>query len=297
MNRRSFIHQLPALSAAAAFLPQLSIASPVKRKYARYIAQKIEYSTVSFPSDKRVPLGFTAFPVLTADAAHPPIHLQFSPLKFISEPLYFRITAAIDFREEKIIRLYLPKSGQEIGSLDIKYAHPFQPFQTTIDSQWLPEINRQGIALQMAEGIQTPWFFLPDQLPADATGLAPQLLTGEKPASKKEFLNTLYSINSFSPFGWMGGCVQDALYELHQQGDSRAAQTLETQLNYYLDEKYGIIFESPHTQPLDGTFNSIEDFLPFAAIVNLYPAHPSVQKAVDYCLNHQNEQGIIMAGF
>lgn len=296
MNRRTFIHQVPILTATSALIPNLSIASPAKKKYTRYVAQKIKYPTVPFPSDKRVPLGLTAFPVLKPDSGQPAIHLQFPPINSKTEPLYFRITAAIDFREEKTIRLYLPESGQEIGRLDMRYAHPFQPFQTIIGPQWLPEVRRQGIALQMTEGTQTPWFFLPDQLPPDATGLAPQLLARKEPASEKEFLNTLYSMNSFSPFGWMGGCVQDALYELHLRGNSRATQALKTHLGHYLDEQHGITLESPHTRPLDGTFNSIEDFLPFAAIVNLYPDHPSVQKAIDYCLDHRNEQGIIMAG-
>jgi rhamnogalacturonyl hydrolase YesR len=292
MNRRTFVH----LTAASALLPGLSFASPGRKKYTRYLAQNIEYPIVPFPLEKRVPLGITAFPVPESDSIKPSTHGQFPQVDFKAKSLSFRLTAAIDFREEKTIRLYLPESKQEIGTLDIRYAHPFQPFQTTIDPKWIPEIKRQGIALQMIDGTQTPWFFLPDQLPTDATGLAPQLLTGDKPASEKEFLNTLYSMNSFSPFGWMGGCVQDALYELHRQGNSRATETLETHLSHYLDERHGIILESPHTRPLDGTFNSIEDFLPFAAIVNLHPDHPSVQKAVDYCLDHRNKQGIIMAG-
>ncbi|MGB3585442.1 MAG: glycoside hydrolase family 88 protein [Tunicatimonas sp.] len=295
MNRRSFIHQLPTLTIASTLLPKLSLASSSKKKYTRYVAQNIDYLTLSFPSDKRVPIALTAFPVPEANATQL-TRLRFPPVNVEDDTLYFRITAAIDFREEKTIRMYLPDSGQEIGLLNIKYAHPFQPFQITADPQWLPEINRQGIALQMTEGTQTPWFFLPDQLPSDAIGLAPQLITGNKSASEKEFLRTLYSMNSFSPFGWMGGSVQDALYELHRQGQSRATQTLEMHLHHYLDEQQGIILESPRTQPLDGTFNSIEDFLPFAAIVNLYPDHPSVQKAVNYCRDHRNEQGIILAG-
>ncbi len=131
---------------------------------------------------------------------------------------------------------------------------------------------------------------------SEAAGLAPQLLAGKRPASEKVFLRNLYSMNSFSPFGWMGGSVQDALYELHRQGHASATQTLKTHLGYYLDDKVGIVFENPHTRPLDGTFNSIEDFLPLAAIVNLYPDHPAVQKAVDFCRAHRQPSGVIMAG-
>ena len=50
------------------------------------------------------------------------------------------------------------------------------------------------------------------------------------------------------------------------------------------------------TEPKDGTFNSIEDFLPFATIVSLFPGHPSVQLAVDYCLSRLKPNGLIASG-
>ena len=295
MNRRAFIHHLPWLTAAPILLPRLFTPSLVKREYSRSFATRIDFPPVPFPEEKRVPLGITAFPVPVSARASPAVRLRFSETPFGSQPLYFRLTAAIDFREEKTIQLYLPQTGQEIGTLDIRYAHPFQPFQTPVDRRWLPDIHRQGLGLRMKKGHQTAWFFRPEALPPESDGLAPQLLAGAQPASEKEFLRTLYSMNSFSPFGWMGGCVQDALYELHRQGAPAATHTLKTHLNHYLDEQ-DVVFESPHTQPLDGTFNSIEDFLPLAAIASLYPDHPAIQKAIDFCLARRNAQGIIMSG-
>ena len=295
MNRRTFVYQLPVLTAAS-LLPKVAFASDQNRRYVRYISQEIEYPKVIFPVEKRIPLRLTAFPIPSSASTEPVTRLLFPRIDHSSKPVYFRLTAAIDFREEKTIRVYLPESGQDIGVLDIKYAYPFQPFQVVIDPKWLSEVSRQGIALAMIKGTRPPWFFQPATLPSDATGLSPQLLVRERPGSEKEFLRTLCSMNSLSPFGWMGGCVQDALYELRRNGNSQASQILQTQLSYYLDEKYGIILESPRTQPLDGTFNSIEDFLPFAAIVNLYPHHPAIQKAVDFCLDRSNDRGIILAG-
>ncbi len=277
-------------------LPPFMVASPAKKSYARCIVSRIESSPITFPADKRVPLGLTAFPVPLSSEAATSVRLSFPKLPTSARAVSFRLTAAIDFRETKVIELYLPESGQVIGTLEIRYAHPFQPFQTSIEARWLPDVQQQGLGVRMREGTEAAWFFRPEALPADAAGLAPQLLTGERPASKKVFLKNLYSMNSFSPFGWMGGSVQDALYELHRQGHASATQTLRTHLGHYLDDEHGIVFESPHTRPLNGTFNSIEDFLPFAAIVNLYPDHPSVQQAVDYCVNHRHASGIIMAG-
>ena len=295
IHRRTFI-QLSLTTGAPLLLPRLPAVSLIQDEFTRYVATQIQTPPISFPTEKRVPLGLTAFPVSLPNDKLAPVRLSFPKLPSSTRSVYFRLTAAIDFRENKTIELYLPKSGQVVGILDLRYAHPFQPFQTLIEPQWLPSIQQQGLGLRMRQGTQPAWFFLPEALPADATGFAPQLLAGESPASKKVFLQNLYSMNSFSPFGWMGGSVQDALYELHRQGNARATQALKTHLNHYLDREKGIIFENPHTRPLDGTFNSIEDFLPFAAIVNLYPDHPSVQQAVDFCRAHRNPPGIIMAG-
>ena len=277
-------------------LPHRWRAAPAKKAYSRFVASRIDAPPINFPAEKRVPLGLTAFPVPLPLETASPIRLSFPELSATTRSVFFRLTAAIDFRETKVVELYLPESGQVVGSLEMRYAHPFQPFQMLIEPPWVPDIRQQGLGLRMREGTTTAWFFRPEALPADAAGLAPQLLAGEGPASEKVFLNNLYSMNSFSPFGWMVGSVQDALYELHRQGNARATQTLKTHLNHYLDDEKGIIFENPRTQPLNGTFNSIEDFLPFAAIVNLYPDHPAVQKAVDFCRAHRNSPGIIMAG-
>ena len=277
-------------------LPPFLRAAPAKKAYSRFVASRIDAPPINFPSGKRVPLGLTAFPVPLPSENPSPVRLSFPELPASTRSVSFRLTAAIDFRETKVVELYLPESRQVVGWLEMRYAHPFQPFQMLIEPPWVPDIRQQGLGLRMREGTTTAWFFRPEALPTNAAGLAPQLLAGEGPASEKVFLTNLYSMNSFSPFGWMGGSVQDALHELHRQGNESATQTLKAHLGHYLDDEAGIIFESPHTQPLDGTFNSIEDFLPFAAIVNLHPDHPSVQKAVDFCRSSRNPSGIIMAG-
>jgi hypothetical protein len=195
-----------------------------------------------------------------------------------------------------MLEVFLPDTGETIATLDIKYAHPFQPFEAPIESRWLPAIILQGIGLRMVKGNNDAWFYLADAKRNDNLGLQPQLLAGSYPGTKKELFENLYSMNSFSPFGWMVGCVMDALLELGSQGDRKAKKTLEKQLACFLDDSKGIIFENPNTIPLDGNFNSIEDFLPFAAIVSLYPEHPSVQKAVDYCLQRMKPDGLIASG-
>lgn len=296
MKRRIFIRNLSAFSGMLIIFPEMVTGNLVSDKaaYKRYLAKVSSYSEVRLAANKRIPLGWPAFPVTAKDLS--PVLLKFGSLKESVGEFHFRITAAIDIREEIMLEVFLPESGETVALLDIRYAHPFQPFETTIENKWLSEIIRQGIGLRTIKGTQDAWFFQSNSKQTDNLGLQPQLIAGTYPGTKVERFENLYSMNSFSPFGWMGGCVIDALLELSRKGDRKAKKILEKQLACFLDDSKGIIFENPMTELMDGHFNSIEDFLPFAAIASLYPEHPSVQMAVDYCIARMKPDGLIASG-
>lgn len=296
MKRREFIRNITAFSGTLVFLPETFAGSSFSGKpsYKRYLATTVTMPNVQLPAGKRIPLGWPAFPVESKTVS--PLLMRFNSLKAIDGDFHFRITTAIDVREEVLLEAFLPESGSRVAMLDIKYAHPFQPFETLVNKKWLPEIIRQGLGLRMIKGTKDVWFFQSGDKQTDNLGLQPQLICGTYPGTNAALFENMYSMNSFSPFGWMGGCVIDALLELSRKGDRKAQKNLKKQLACFLDDSKGIIFENPNTIPLDGTFNSIEDFLPFAAIVSLYPEHPSVQMAVDYCLSHMKPDGLIASG-
>lgn len=296
MQRRSFIRNVSAFSGMLVISPELFSATSISNKqgYNRYLATVVSFPDVQLDAKKRIPLEWLAFPLVAHELQ--PVHMKFTSLRFTPEEIHFRITSAIDIREEVTLEVFLPDTGERIAMLDIKYAHPFQPFEAPIENKWLPKIILQGIGLRMVKGNNVVWFYQADTKRGDNLGLQPQLLAGKYPGTKADLFENLYSMNSFSPFGWMGGCVMDALLEMSRKGDRKAKKTLQKQLGFFLDNSKGIIFENPNTIPLDGTFNSIEDFLPFAAIVSLYPEHPSVQKAVDYCLQRMKPDGLISSG-
>jgi len=296
MKRQAFIHNLTAISGILVILPEMVAGNSVSGKpnYKRYFTTTTSFPEVQLAANKRIPLGWPAFPVDAINLS--PVHMKFNTLKEIHGDLHFRITAAIDIREEVMLEVFLPVSGETIASLDIRYAHPFQPFEMPIENKWIPEIVRQGLGLRMIKGTQDAWFFQTDFKQTDNLGLQPQLISGTYSGTKVELFENLYSMNSFSPFGWMGGCVIDALLELSRKGDRKAKRTLQKHLACILDDSKGIIFENPMTEPMDGRFNSIEDFLPFAAIASLYPKHPTVQVAVDYCLARMKPDGMIASG-
>lgn len=298
ITRREFFKRAAFISAGIYWVTAgNSCSNPAGKEYKRLVASSVDYDIKPFPSSKRVPLGWKAFPISYPDGKNPAI-LFFRGIKTekTGTPVMLRITAAIDFRDEKQVKVYLPGSGVTIGVFVIRYAHPFQPFEIAIDPEYLEEIAKNGIGLELTGGTDDAWFFAPDPSMDDNLGLQPHLLAGECSDTEGSFYRNLYSMNSFSPFGWMGGSVQDALYELHLAGDTVATSTLRAHLDHYLDDEKGIIFENPYTMPMDGTFNSIEDFLPFACIAPLHPDHVSIEYALRHLLRLKNEEGLIMDG-
>lgn len=297
MQRRTFIQKSSLLSASLMVRSEWgdAILFSGKRQFtSRYVASSSSFPGLTVPAKKRIPLGWKSMPVASEQATI--LHFSNLDSKAPNSPVYLRITAALDFREEKVVRAYLPESGTELGQFVMKFAHPFQPFEIPIEKKDLKAIIKQGIALTMIQGSGEAWFFSEDADVKNNHGLQPHLMYGKSKDKQQDFDENLYSMNSFSPFGWMGGCVLDALYELHLQGELQASKTLKMQLSHFLDDEKGIIFENPHTIPLDGTFNSIEDFLPLAVIAGLYPDHIALDKGLEFMLAHKNEKGIILNG-
>ncbi len=295
MLRKDFIQKLSYSGGGMAILPYFSFSDTGNNTYKwhRIICKNIYFPDIIFPSQKRVPLGWKAFSVQAKDK---PSILYFPKTEFKSQNVWLRISAAIDFREEITISAFLPESGEEIGQFDIRFAHPFQPFEIPVNFSFLDEIRKQGIALRMIKGQKDVWFFQPDSARTDNQGLQPHLLVGKNKHPEIAFRENLLSMNSLGPFGWIGGCVIDALWEMSKTGDKEALLVLKKQLSYFLNEEKGVIFENPMTEPKDGTFNSIEDFLPFAAITRLYPNHPSIQMALDFLKTKENQEGMIVSG-
>lgn len=291
MDRRRFV-QFSALVGIGAGSFPIRWPAPPPNAHNRVLASRIEHIKLIYPKDKRIPLGWPVFGVpLHAEPTETTIYF---PKERLSSPVYLRITAAMDFREEKVIEIFLLASKKKVGEYKITFAHPFQPFEIPVSRKVARSIQNEGVGLRLVGGTGDAWFYGSE--PSIPSGFQPHLLAGKANSPEESFFENLYSLNSFSPFGWMGGSVQDALYELFLAGDQKAGETLRTHLSNYLDEGMGIRFENPHTSPMDGTFNSLEDFLPFTAIVALYPKHKAVQQAVEFMLDKRDANGVIGGG-
>ncbi len=296
MIRRAFIEKSSRMGLLVCTASTISLPwtyANTKKDYYRAIATKINFSPRPVPENKRIPLSWKTFAV-NAEGAHTILTFAKSGQKEMKvDKVFLRVTPALDFREEIQLMVSIAGSGREIGIFDIKYAHPFQPFDFPIPKNDLTEISKNGIALRRLSGQNDSWFFGSDDNRKDNLALQPQLLCGKEPGDLEGFDKILYSMNSFATFGWIGGCVIDALFEEHRRGNDTALRTLQHQLSKFLDNEKGIIFESPNTVPLDGTYNSIEDFLPMAAIVHLYPRHISINKALEFLMQRKDENGLI----
>lgn len=162
-----------------------------------------------------------------------------------------------------------------------------------ITSKTVKKIIKEGLSFKIGRGSGDAWFYGISQEAMVPDGLQPHIIAGNSSNIEAAFFDNLYSMNSFSPFGWMGGSVQDALLEWKLLGDKRAERTLKLHLESYLDDEVGIRFENPLTRPLNGTFNSLEDFVAFAAVAHIYPKHKAIDLALDFCMTRINADGII----
>ncbi|MAS33899.1 MAG: hypothetical protein CL610_07825 [Anaerolineaceae bacterium] len=204
----------------------------------------------------------------------------------------FRLMIALDVREEVLIDVLLLENEQVIGTLDIRYAYVCQPFEMMLDAAQTEAAMRGGIGLRMMRGTQPLWFFH-----ADVPGTVlyrPHLLLTSDSDPVQAFYDRLASLDSVQSFGWMEGCVLDALLDLsavHPEGPYAAA--LKAHLNQFLDDSQRLYYEDPRSQPADDRVYGIEGTLPFAALAQTWPDHPVVQQVVDFWLGKQNADGAV----
>jgi|GEM_PF-5815086 len=70
-----------------------------------------------------------------------------------------RLTAALDYRDAQLIEIYVRKSNRFIGSIDIRYAYMFQPFELKLDIFSAIAVLREGVRLEVRGGKEPLWVF------------------------------------------------------------------------------------------------------------------------------------------
>ncbi|MGW7691205.1 hypothetical protein ACWGMA_20415 [Streptomyces asiaticus] len=109
------------------------------------------------------------------------------------------------------------------------------------------------------------------------------LLAAEDPPAPAAALHRhLTGLASVQPFGWMEGCVLDALYDLHTTfpGDTRAETALRDHLAVYVHGTR-LRYEDPCSRPANDRVYGIEATLPFAVVAKRDPRHPTLRPAIE----------------
>ena len=297
MKRRNFITKSTTLTGAliagtsSPFFCTIAFPADHKGTQSYIHANRVEASEVPVPENKRLPFQWKAFGLQHESAT---LYFQ-KPTKKENGTALFRVSVAIDVREEKLIEVFLPQSKKVLGTLDIRYAPVFQPFQLKLTAEEVAEVRKEGIGLRQTKGDSPVWFFQPDKDAHARPGLLPHLLPDTQAEAPQEaFYTNFLSLNSVQSFGWMEGCVLDGMLDLHRRFPRlKSKKALKKHLRLFFDKNKNLIYEGPFSKPYDGRFYNIEALLPIAAIAQMYPDHPVLPETATYCLQKRNEEGLI----
>jgi unsaturated rhamnogalacturonyl hydrolase len=250
------------------------------------IPDYIEAPNMKPPIEKRIPFGWKAAPINIGSQLQSSIKWS---SKVINSSTSFRITVAIDVREEKIVELISLKSKIVLGKLDIRFSSVFQTYEVSLSKEDTLVAIREGIGLKLIKGEEPLWFFTEgsEEIPLDPV-FKPHLLTETKQGDITTFQHRFGSLASIQQFGWMEGCVLDGLLDLGLR------QNAEAHLNLYMNNDLDrLIYEDPRSHPVDGQFYGIESLLPIAILAKLYPQSCILTQAIDYMNGMRSDEGII----
>ncbi|MGG1519347.1 glycoside hydrolase family 88 protein [Paenibacillus oryzisoli] len=248
-------------------------------------AHVISESKASVPAGKQITRGWHAIHVgegqeqLNLQWALPEEQRQ----QVAGQASRLRISIALDYRDAGLVEVYLQQSHVRLGAIDIRYAYVFQLFELALSKAQTAAVLNEGIRLELKEGKVPLWVF---DVQEDAPGrevFAPHLLMGEPGSRVDEALNTLLSLSSLQPFGWMEGCVLDGINSLQPVlGENQVNPILDLHFSQFFNEQGDLLYEDLHGQQADGTFTTIEATLPLAVIAQYRPDHSVIGKALDF---------------
>jgi unsaturated rhamnogalacturonyl hydrolase len=250
----------------------------------RYIFPKVQ-SAQSFPLPEgtRIPFGWSSFVVPPLGSGESPV-LKWNDMVMVGDTCSLRFSIALDVREEKQIEVRLAESETVIACFDVKYAPVHQIQSVFIEAKYIPAILDQGVRLQMKKGDSPLWIISPSATQQNTLkALQPHIMIPGDANPLNAFFDRLFSIDSIQQFGWMEGCVTDALWDfsLLSKYAERAQKTLNDHFEMFLNNN-DLVYEDPRSKIADNIIYGGECTLPFAAIARLFPDHPSIDLAISY---------------
>lgn len=259
------------------------------------VARVLSAAPTPIPNGQRLPRGWQAFAVPHAGSSQGVV-LQWSDQAAPAsiQRALFRVTVALDEREEKLLGVFLP-GGDQLGVLDIRYAHLFQPFELTLPPEAVSAMLQHGCELRLLKGKQPLWLFHDPSGKHACDAFMPHLLADSPNADLNSLLRQLNSLASLQFFGWQEGCVLDGLLDLHTTcPESGYAATARAHLAQFFDPDGSLVAEDDYSLPADGRIYGIEATLPYAALSRLEPSHPVLEQVTEFWRSARDETGAVM---
>ncbi|MEU1076139.1 MULTISPECIES: glycoside hydrolase family 88 protein [unclassified Streptomyces] len=280
---------------------------------------------IPFPADKRTPLDWSVAPVATHSQGGPtllePTLLERPPLeppqRAAAATGRLRLFVACDLRGAVRLHAHSAKTHQRLTTYDIRYPDCHQPYDAPLDRDATRLALAEGVSLSLSEpppddsdftdGPPTLWIFAgpkapPERRPVlllDGLGGLGGATSAPTPAADAAdraaaLHRTLTGIGSLQPFGWMEGCVLDALYDLTVTfpGDGRARTALADHLAVYFPDGT-LRYEDPRGRPADDRLYGIEATLPYAVLAKLDPRNPARERAVEAWRVRADDEGCV----
>lgn len=243
---------------------------------------------MAMPTDKRPPFGW---PVLAL--ASKPVVLT-APGARGDGDLFLRLTVAVDDRELRMIEVLTSDSGERVGQMDLRYAHPIQTFQLAVPAKYRARVKSGGVTLRQLGHTKPMWLFAADPAGATPMEYQPHLLTVAGPVDRIEALqHRLASVSSIQAFGWVEGCVLDGLQAIAARDPSGAAAARAAHWRLFSPSREKLIYENHRSEPYDGRVHTIEAGLPFADLARHDPDSPLLDLFLDFCRQHTQPDGAI----
>jgi len=249
---------------------------------------------LTVPEDKRVPFSWKALGLERGMV----VSFTFDKGNSSTEgEAWLRIAVAIDVREEKKVEARIAGKNTRLGVFDIRFSPILHTYQIAVKQEHIKDLVAHGLELELTEATKPLWII--EDTPAfeaEQNIFKPHLYVVPQPplAKTDHFLQKLSSFNTLQPFGWMEGCVMDALYQIHQH---RSRPEALTALHQHIDmfmKGNDFIHEDPRSHPHDNKISGIESTLPFAPIAQVLEDHPIFDVAIDFWKSHHKDHGAVV---
>ncbi len=194
------------------------------------------------------------------------------------------LTVARDSREENTLTIGI--GPEYLKAVDVGFVSAGQRIRVPLKPEATVLLNKYDLHLHSTDPL---WIVAEnDAYPHLQVQVSSSQMTND-------YLSRLCD-SAVTQFGWMFGCVLDALHDLHRAtGEARYLEGLHKHLDNFIDDE-SVNYESPRSEIAVNNFESIELTLPFAVIAQLYPQHPAIDVAIDFLRSRRRDDGLIYDG-